>query len=213
MTKATLETMSITRALAEVKLLDKRIEKTISQASFVTHAKASQKNVSKNVTKEQFENQSKASLQSVRDLIDRRSRIKSAIAVSNATVDVVVSDKKYKVAEAIARKNSIEHEQLLVFQIRSQLSRAKSRMEEQNDSVNRKLQELLISMVGKDNVKNASEESNKMANQYLADNEYELVDGLNAELLAMELEEEIDDFLFEVDFALSQSNTLTEIEI
>ena len=38
-------------------------------------------------------------------------------------------------------------------------------------------------------------------------------DGLGAEKLISEMEKEIDEFMFEIDFALSTNNSLTEIEI
>ena len=208
-----MEKMSITRALAEVKLLDKRIEKTIGQSKFVTYAKSNCDNVSSNVTKEDYNKSAKASLQSIKDLIERKSRIQSAIAVSNATEQIEVAKAKYSVAEAIYRKNSIDNEKLLLKHLRHQLTDAKDNVEYRNEEVNNKLQNILITMVGKDNVKSTSVEANSMSKQYLADNEFSLVDGLGAEKVIEDMEKEIDEFLFEIDFSLSTHNSLTEIEI
>ena len=208
-----MEKMSITRALAEVKLLDKRIEKTIGQSKFVTYAKSNCDNVSSNVTKEDYNKSAKASLQSIKDLIERKSRIQSAIAVSNATEQIEVAKAKYSVAEAIYRKNSIDNEKLLLKHLRHQLTDAKDSVEYRNEEVNNKLQNILITMVGKDNVKSTGVEANSMSKQYLADNEFSLVDGLGAEKVIEDMEREIDEFLFEIDFSLSTHNSLTEIEI
>ena len=208
-----MEKMSITRALAEVKLLDKRIEKTIGLSKFVTYAKSNCDNVSSNVTKEDYNKSAKASLQSIKDLIERKSRIQSAIAVSNATEQIEVAKAKYSVAEAIYRKNSIDNEKLLLKHLRHQLTDAKDNVEYRNEEVNNKLQNILITMVGKDNVKSTSVEANSMSKQYLADNEFSLVDGLGAEKVIEDMEKEIDEFLFEIDFSLSTHNSLTEIEI
>ena len=205
--------MSITRALAELKLLDKRISKSIGQAKFVTFAKDNSKDVVRGLSKEDYNKEAKATLQSIKDLIERRSKIASAIAISNATQDIDVAGKKYKVVEAITRKNNIQHEEELLGQLKSQLANANYNIENNNKNVNDKLQQILLTMVGKDNAKNMTEETIKISEQYRKDNEYSLVDGLGAEKLISEMEKEIDEFMFEIDFALSTNNSLTEIEI
>lgn len=208
-----MEKMSITRALAEKKLLDKRIEKTINQAKFVTFAKSNSKDVEKNMTKEDYCKDAKATLQSIRDLIDRKSKIDSAIAVSNATTNVEICGVTTTVAEAISRKNNIDFERALLTSLKRQLSSARDSIEIRNHDVESKLQTLLVSMVGKENTKNMSEEAMKISAQYLSDNEFAIVDGVGAEKLIESMEKEIDEFLFNVDFCLSTSNTLTMIEI
>ena len=208
-----MEQMSITRALAEKKLLDKRIEKTISQAKFVTFAKSNSKDVEKNITKEDYCKDAKATLQSIKDLIDRKSRIDSAIAVSNATTNIEICGVTTTVAEAISRKNNIEFERGLLNSLKTQLANAKYSVDARNQDVESKLQTLLVSMVGKENTKNMSEEAMKISAQYLSDNEFAIVDGVDAKKLVESMEKEIDEFLFNVDFCLSTSNTLSTIEI
>ena len=208
-----MEKMSITRALAEKKLLDKRIEKTISQAKFVTFAKSNSKDVEKNITKEDYCKDAKATLQSIKDLIDRKSKIDSAIAVSNATTNVEICGVTTTVAEAISRKNNIDFERALLNALKSQLAESKYRTDVRNQEVESKLQTLLVSMVGKENTKNMSDEAMKISAQYLSDNEFAIVDGVDAKKLVESLEKEIDEFLFNVDFCLSTSNTLSTIEI
>ena len=151
--------MSITRALAELKLLDKRISKSIGQAKFVTFAKDNSKDVVRGLSKEDYNKEAKATLQSIKDLIERRSKIASAIAISNATQDIDVAGKKYKVVEAITRKNNIQHEEELLGQLKSQLANANYNIENNNKNVNDKLQQILLTMVGKDNAKNMTEET------------------------------------------------------
>ena len=70
-----MEKMSITRALAEKKLLEKRIEKTIKQSKFVTVARNGSKDVTKGNSKEDFKKEAKASLQSVKDLMERNNNL------------------------------------------------------------------------------------------------------------------------------------------
>lgn len=207
------EIISITRALAEMKLLKKRIDKSILKANLVTCAKSSSDNITKDMSKDDFRKNARAKLQSIQDLIDRLNKIQSAVAINNATQKVLVADKEYTVAEAINRKNTIEYEKELVDKLEYQLISSRNTVDMNNEVVEQRLQELMNTMVGKDSANNTSKEALKMGEQYREDNEYAIVDGLNSEALIEEMREEIDEFLFEVDFALSTSNTMNEIEI
>lgn len=209
-----MEKMNITKALAEIKLLDKRIEKEISNASFVTYAKNSATKVKNGtLTKEEFSKKAKASYQSITDMIARRNKIKSAIAVSNATNIVKVADKEYSVTEAITRKNTIESEKELIQQMKWQYNNSNGSRISENEVVNKNLQNLLVAMVGKDNAKNMSDEASKISTQYLSEHEFDIVDPVGVLELVESLEKEIDEFLADVDYALSYNNAITEIEI
>lgn len=207
--------MNITRALAEIKLLGKRIDKQVGNINFVSYAKSgSDCLMNRGIKKKDFKQEAKADLQSITDLIGRRTLIKSAIAISNANTTIKVADGEYTVTEAITRKNNIEAEMELVDTLKYQLINAENKVEDLNRNVEASLQSILETLASKDNAKSLSEESAKMREQYMKDNEYSLVEGMDdARNLIERMEEEIDTFMFEVDFALSQSNTLTEIDI
>jgi hypothetical protein len=68
--------MSITRALAELKLLDRRIEKKISEGDYVYFLSKKYKN---QLSNEQLISNSKSTFQSITDLIERRKRIKRQV--------------------------------------------------------------------------------------------------------------------------------------
>ena len=70
--------MTIHRALAELKLIDSRIEKAIESINPTGLMQAGGL-VDKRFTKEDFETEAKAKFQSVTDLIDRKNKIKGAI--------------------------------------------------------------------------------------------------------------------------------------
>ena len=89
--------ITITRALVELKTVDKRIEKALEGAVFITHKCASDENPKHKITENR--------LQQVTDLIERRKNLKAAIVKSNATTKVVIDSNEYTVAEAIERKN------------------------------------------------------------------------------------------------------------
>lgn len=205
--------ISITRALAELKLLDSRITRGINSTNFVTANKKSAKNVSGIVTKDEFFAITKANYQSVISLIERKKMLKSAIVFSNAKTLVTIGGKEMTVAEAIERKNNIEYEKDLLNEMVSQRRRAIVEMENKNSIVDANLDKLLETMLGKDGVKNADKENNSLAITYRADNEYEILDPLGIDKEIKDLQEEIERFESEVDYVLSESNTVTKITI
>lgn len=101
-----MESISITRALSELKLLDKRILKGIKDADFLSY-EINKKNVLKT-----FE--PKEQLQSVEDLIARRSTLKSKIMESNASTKVKIAGKEMLVIEAIEMKETIQYKKQLL---------------------------------------------------------------------------------------------------
>ena len=205
--------MTITRGLSELKLLDKRIKDEISSAIFITENKKSSDKVLKTFTKEEFNNKAQASFQSVLDKMKRRNYMKSAIVQSNATTMVVIGGKTMTVAEAIERKTSIEYDKYLLNELERQYRGAVSKMNLQNQKVQSTLDDLMKVFTGKDSSKDISVESTKMTKEYLENNEYELVDPIKILDKIETMRKEIDEFEHEVDFVLSESNTITKIFI
>lgn len=203
--------MSITRALREVKLLDKRISDATRYVAFVGLKKKSSDKVNM-VSATEFVEDVKSSFQSVTDLIERRKLIKSAIVKSNAETLVSIGGKSYTVADAIERKNNIHHDKSLLLQLENQYRTARSQMETRNEDVEQRLDKMLEAMLGKD-AKNVAKESNEMAQKFLSDNEWEIVDPLGIAKLIVDMKQDIDTFEAEVDFVLSESNSITKIEI
>ncbi len=72
-----METMTIHRALAELKLIDSRIEKSIN-AIVCSGIYQKDKLVNNYYTKNDFKKDARSKHQSVTDLIDRKNKIKSA---------------------------------------------------------------------------------------------------------------------------------------
>lgn len=207
-------TMSITRGLSELKLLDSRIGRSIESGKYVIAYKKSAKKVDGIHTPEEFVENAKSSIQSVRDLIERRNKIKSAIVDSNAKTVVEIGDKKMTVAEAIERKSSIEYEKNLLNTLRYQYGTQGVKLNTQNESVNDKLNQLIEVSFGKEGKQKVNQnEIEAISKPYLEQNEWVLLNPLKVDELIEEMSNEIDTFLNEVDFVLSESNTLTKIEI
>jgi hypothetical protein len=102
--------ISVTQALAELKLLDKRIQKALD---YVTWADVKTK--SHPVDTDKFSKNVHAEYQSFLALVKRRDAMKRAVVTSNATTRVKVGAWEGTVAEAIEYKTSIHYKKRLLM--------------------------------------------------------------------------------------------------
>lgn len=205
--------ISITEALNELKLYDSKIEKAIANAKFVGATKKSADKVGV-VKRETFIEKAKASHQSVTDLIANRNAMKSAIVKSNAITQIEVNGKTMTVAEAIEHKNSIKYEENFLTEMKKQYANTVNTVDRENKNVDRKVDELIATLVGKDSDKKLSKEDQvAVETPYREKNEYEMVDPINIFDEMIKLESEIDGFKAEVDTRLVLSNATTFIEL
>ena len=93
------EKMTIHRGLSELKLIDSRIEKQITEISPVGINRKG-KMVDNIYPEEDFRISATSKFQSMTDLIERKSKIKSAIVKSNGTTMVKVGEKEMTVSNA-----------------------------------------------------------------------------------------------------------------
>lgn len=206
--------ISITRALQELKLLDQRINKELKTKFIETKKAKSDKVQNGLMTVEEFNSNAKAKFQSVQDLIERRKLIKSLIVKSNAETNVEIAGVKYKVADAIERKTSIEYDKQVLSTLKSQLSQATKTLENANLKLEQDTQNFINAMVGKDTAnKEVIESATKMAEAKTLGETTEYVDPLGIKNVIDKLEEDIINFENEVDMVLSEINGITMIEI
>ena len=199
--------MSITQALAEIKLLDKRINKHIDN---ITWADVS--TVSKPIDAEKLKARATAEYQSYMDLVKRRDSIKRAIVLSNATTRVKIASWEGTVAEAIEHKKSIQYKQNLLEVMKAQLLKAKADFESQKSAVDMRLERLLQSELGKD-VKTNPETITALSTSFRGNNKVELIDPLDLSAKISALESEVDSFETNVDWVLSEANGRTMISV
>lgn len=199
-----MENISITRALAELKLLDKRISKGIKDSDFLSY-EINKKNILKT-----FE--PKEQLQSVEDLIARRALLKSKIMESNASTKVKIAGKEMLVIEAIEMKETIQYKKQLLKTLENTRLAVRTRIENINEDVKHRLDGLLQANFGKES-KTKDSETEAIAKPFLERNEAKEVDLIDIDNKIKTLSDEIDTFESEVDFVLSESNSLTKISI
>ena len=204
--------ITVTRALGELKLLDKRIGDSIRGVAAVEIV-LDGKILNGRVTQDEFTEKAKANLHSVRDLIKRRTGIKEALVASNAATSLTVAGKSMTVAAAIERKSSIEYEKALLAHLRTQNQVAEQKTEKLKAEVQTRLDALLNQHFGGKDSKVTKEDMEVISGPFLKRNEPSLLDPIKIAATIEALQKEIDDFATEVDWALTESNARTMITV
>lgn len=203
------ETMSVHRALAELKLIDDKTAREIQRAQFAAVKKVTGKTVN-GFTTDDFKTKSMGSLQSVKDLMARRTAIKSALVLSNATTQVEVAGDTMTVAEAIDRKNTTATMVSLINKLKQTYSQIHQRVNVFNEKLDEEallyFQEITQN---KDKLNDSAFKS--LVNAYKEEREQEVVEGFNVLDEYIVLEDSLNEFLTNVDYVLSESNTETKI--
>lgn len=203
--------ISITRALAEIKLIQKRIDSTIQNTQFV-EKQTGKKGLAGYSDISDYENKVKSNYQSIKDLIARRKEIKSKIVESNSKTKVLVAGVEMTVAEAIERKTSIEYEEMLVNNMKADFADRKNAMERENASMERRLDELMQKNFGTEGKKD-QEQYELISKPFIENNETKLIDPIGIVNEIEKIEKDIEMFTSEVDIVLSEANARTLIEI
>lgn len=199
--------MSITQALAELKLLRKRLDSGLYSVQWTqVSTKTSPVNVDK------FTTAAKASLQSYTDLYKRFVGLKTAIVRANATTQVKVGSWEGSIADAIEYKRSIEFKKSLLDSMKEQLTQVRVQYDQEQARLNDRLERLLTSELGKD-VRTNPETITALTNTFRENNRVELIDPLDLASQIKQLEDDIDSFETNIDWVLSEANGRTMISL
>jgi hypothetical protein len=207
-------TITVTDALAELTLLEKRIESAragLEQNALIAYVEIGQVPTGFK-SREDYETKARAALQKVDALIVRRRVIKRAIVLSNASTMVTVASENMTVAEAIEMKNFIMYYESVLNTMHSSYKQTLANYEKAQAKVKERLDKLALEVLGK-NLTIGSDKYQSLADSFLAREGVELIDPTN---LAAEIERRqnfIEEFKSTVDRVLSISNARTMIEI
>lgn len=213
----TTETMTIHKALAELKTIDDRIEKAIRNTTYVLAVKHSAEKIN-GKTVANFKEDMRSGYQKVTDLIARRDAMKRAVVLSNATTKIKIGENEYTVAEAIEMKNhGMEFRSALLYQMGSAYTAAQNELNRNGgEALEKKAEQYVLAVIAaqpKDSKMSVDSEAMKaLRKQYIENNTYDLVDPMDIAKVIEALDAEINEFNAEVDAALSVSNALTVIE-
>jgi len=203
--------MTIHRALSELKLIDAKIEKAIGAISPTgMHQKG--KLINGQIKEEDFAHNAQSYYDSALDLMARKTAIKSAIVQSNGTATVTIGGNSMTVADAINAKAILKFKKKLIDTLAGRHKSVLAGLNQNNDVVNKNVQQLLEAALGKDAVKAGKDDVESIRKPYLEANEFHLFDPLKVEDKIKALEKEMGDFEADVDAVLSESNAVTFIE-
>lgn len=207
--------MTIHRALAELKLIDSKIEKAISVID-PTGVKQEGKLVNSLTDEELFKSEAKSKFQSVNDLIIRKTLIKSAIVEANGVTSVSVGGVEMTIADAINFKTTIEFKKDLITSLKQKHNKVKAifiKKNEELDNVALENAKIMIGKQGDNNIKATDEDVKAIVEPYVKRNKLHLIDPLDVDKLIEKLQNEVDAFEIDVDATLSEINAITIIEI
>lgn len=209
--------ISITRALAELKRIEERLQVAIADGVFVgvTVGKDTKQRMLSGVDSiEQAKRRIQSSIDTIEHLVARRDELKSRIVMSNAVTQITLGGKTMTVAEAIETKRTNTSRKELVNAMKRQLNASNATIQTNNLKVEAQIETNLATVYGagdKSKVDAATFES--IAKPQRDSKEAALLDPLNLIDRIAKLEEQISLVETELDFTLSESNSRTEIEV
>ena len=211
-----MSSISITRALAELKRIDEQLEKATNFSLFVVSTVghgAQRKLLSGNDTLEVTTKKLQSNRDSIQHLFTKRQAIKAAIVQSNAVTTVTIGGTTMTVAQAIELKRSVQFKRTLMTHLQTQLVATTKLVDAHNVKLQAEIETNLQAVYGSDKSKLDASSYDAVAVPKLNAREATVFDPTNAAEYAKELEEEISLIDTELDFTLSESNARTEIQI
>lgn len=210
----TTEKMTVHKALAEIKVMDDRINTAIYSGVYCLANKHSNEKV-KGIAVEDYKKVMQGFYDKANDLIKRNEAIKKAVVLSNATTKVKIGENEYTVAEAIWMKNhGIDNKEELLVKLQQQYNKAQAEILKNNgEELDKRAEQYVIGIYGSKEGKADTEAFEKTKKEFIKANQYELLDPIGVLKVIEKLENEIDTFKADVDAALSTSNAITEIEV
>ena len=208
------EKMTIHKALAELKIIDARIEKAITETTYCVANKHSNEKI-KGVIIGDFNKIVTGGYDKANDLIARRDAIQRAVVLSNAITKVAVSGTDYTVAEAINMKNhGMALKERMLNTMTTQYKQAQAQILKENGAdLEKRAEQYVTGLYGSKEGKTNPDDFEKTKQIFIRENTHELVDPLGILEKIDNLEKDISNFKVEVDSALSTSNAITVIEI
>lgn len=210
-------TISIHRALQQLKTLDSRISTATRDMKLIAVVRGDNKDVEYPKTlvgAQELENTIRASLQSVDDLISQRQKIKAAIAKSNAQTIVKVAGVNMTVVEAIEAKRIAQYKSEVLAQMVMQSNQAIQAVERLNAEIDATIKKQTEVLQGRNTTAKVSDADTQLIQRAAeARTKPTLVDPLNIKDLFLVRQKELQDFLDDVDATLSESNAVTTIEV
>jgi hypothetical protein len=203
--------MSIQEGLNELKTLDARIQRSLSERSAYGAIVIGNRTVRGYDSNEKFTAKAKSNFDSVKALIQRRTLIKNAIIKKNAEVVVNISGKEMTLAEAINTKAYIDADRQLLSQLTFQYNKLINEFESAEYQYQQKLDTHVENIVGKEQ-KDKMKANEEIINFFKEANEPKFIDPIDLKEVIETMSKDIEEFESKVDFVLTRANITNDIE-
>lgn len=204
---------TITRALAELKVLKNRYNSEVSTMMPIAVKRGNKlRSPYSSYKEEDFRKQALAIYQSVVALEKRIVSIKAAIDASNFQTKIQVGGKEMTVLEALNMKSFIDLKKTRLSYYKSLMQRARNEYEQALSDNKNRIENIITEQTASSSVKDPDIEK-KTIESIESIYKVDFVDPLELEEKIKELGTEIQDFENNVDYALSESNSTTYIEV
>lgn len=210
----TTETMTITKALSELKILSKRIRDEITSTTFCDANKHVMRTIrGKSIAAAQAEMQ--GNYDKITSLINRNNAIKKAVTKANASTIVNIGGEQMTIAEAIYMKNEgIDNLKTLLTTMSVQYASAQKIIQRNNgDNLTKACEDYIVKLFGAGENKSVSLDIEVAKSKYIEENTFDLIEGIDTAKAIETLKNKIDTFEAEVDAAITVANATTTIEI
>ena len=199
--------MSITRALAQVKLIESKLGRAFAGFDVEINGKLK---YFPNFTTEQFEKEALVEVNSFEDLFKNRLKIKSAIARANIDTKISLFDTEYSIIELIDLKNSSQYKKNVYTNLINNYNKCKSDVVNQDVKIENEVSKQ-VEVANSNKTQVSKDLTTTLTETYKTLWGGKII-GLDINKISKE-KDELDKLVAEIDMILSEINSKTEIEV
>ena len=199
--------MSITRALAQVKLIESKLGRAFAGFDVEINGKLK---YFPNFTTEQFEKEALVEVNSFEDLFKNRLKIKSAIARANIDTKISLFGTEYSIIELIDLKNSSQYKKNVYTNLINNYNKCKSDVVNQDVKIENEVSKQ-VEVANSNKTQVSKDLTTTLTETYKTLWGGKIV-GLDINKISKE-KEDLDKLVAEIDMILTEINSKTEIEV
>lgn len=200
--------MSLHRIIAEIK----NLEAKLAQTKVVVGVASKKDQLVGNMTADQFRAHSQGIVDEFTSNLERLRKLKVARNKANVQNEVVICSQKMTLDEAIARKATASFLQNFIFSVQQQIVNATNQVSLASQETERKIEQQ-VSSIGGSTKKISEEEISTIRKMMERSTGKELVVGQNVDAFIKSTQTQLEQFLVEVDFVLSEANASIKVNI
>lgn len=215
------ERMLVCNALDERDFLRKKIISAINSTYFIACKRVKDDKVRTTgfTDPKTFENEAKAAYQSITDMIDRYTRLDTAITLANASTEIKLSDDTVmtraaaiSMRKALVGDTSTDFTGKLISVLEHQFASVSATANELNAKADRELEQYKDNMTSGDKAKELTPAVTQTLESLVADNRADIIDPIGVEKEIKKLEDKYETLKKELDSAIKVSNATTFVE-